>query len=186
MKRDNPAGPEFSFDSATSAVAEAVDKRQHARVPVSVGAEVIDVQTRVRIAGRVTDFGVGGCYVDSMNTFAEGTSVDVFLHWQGRTLQLRALVSYAVTGRSIGMGLSFTGTTAEDGGTLLDWVTGLGEPPRKPEPKPAPVRRESRVAQPGWEESFNRLIALLVQKRVLTESEGVELSGKNSGPGGED
>ena len=84
------------------------------------------------------------------------------------------------------MGLSFTGTTAEDGGTLLDWVTGLGEPPRKPEPKPAPVRRESRVAQPGWEESFNRLIALLVQKRVLTESEGVELSGKNSGPGGED
>jgi hypothetical protein len=102
VKRENfpePPQPEPGLQ----VVAEATEKRQHQRVPVSVGVEIVDARTRVRITGRATDFGVGGCYVDTMNTFAEGTPVDVFLHWQGRTLHLKALVSYAVNDRSIGM-----------------------------------------------------------------------------------
>ena len=62
----------------------------------------------------------GGCYVDTMNTFAKGTPVEVFFHWEGRTLHMHALVSSAVNGRSIGMGLSFIGASVEEGTNLLD------------------------------------------------------------------
>ena len=143
-----------------------------------MGVEIVDAKTRVHITGRATDFGVGGCYVDTMNTFAKGTPVEVFLHWQGRTLHLHALVSYAVNGRSIGMGLSFIGTSVEEGANLLDWITGLGgTPPQESAHEPesrtdggAKLLRAHRL-----EEIVDELVALLVRKQVLTEAEGAEL-----------
>jgi PilZ domain len=176
VKREDALQQTILPDSDPSAVEEAAEKRQHPRVPVSIGVEIVHAKTQVRITGRATDFGVGGCYVDTMNTFAEGTPVDVFLHWQGRTLSLRALVSYVVNGRSIGMGLSFTGTTAESGATLLDWVTGLSsEPPRRPAPKlvSGPESKLPGVQPLG--EIIGQLVTLLVRKQVLTESEAAQL-----------
>jgi hypothetical protein len=176
LHRTNPPKSE----SGLQAVAEAIDKRRHARVPVSLGVEIVDVSTRVRIIGRATDFGVGGCYVDTMNTFAQGTAVEVFFHWEGRTLHMRALVSYAVSGRSIGMGLSFTGTSTEEGANLLDWITGLGgKPPQERVPEPAQETGtggdRKLVRAHRLEEIIDELVALLVRKQVLTETEGAEL-----------
>jgi hypothetical protein len=89
------------------------EKRQHARIPVSIGVEIVDTSTGIQITGRATDVGVGGCYVDTINTFAKGTPVDVTLHWQERVLHMRALVSYVASRGTIGMGLSFIGASAE-------------------------------------------------------------------------
>jgi PilZ domain len=179
VKREDVPQQTILPEPGLQTVAEAVDKRQHARVPVSVGVEILEARTHVRITGRATDFGVGGCYVDTMNTFAEGTPVDVFLHWEGRTLHLRALVSYAVNGRSIGMGLSFTGTSAEEGATLLDWVTGVGggpqQEPRVVEPEIGPGGETKLMRAHRLEEIIDDLVTLLVRRQVLTESEGAEL-----------
>jgi PilZ domain len=163
-----------------AAVEEAAEKRQHPRVPVSVGVEIVEPKTRVRITGRATDFGVGGCYVDTMTTFAPGTAVDVLLHWQGRTLHLHALVSYAVNSRSIGMGLSFTRMSAEEGTTLLDWVTGLGSEPfqnklREPEHAVEPSGETKLMSTNHLESVIHDLVTLLMRKQVLTEKEGAEL-----------
>jgi hypothetical protein len=138
------------------------------------------VETPKSGTGRATDFGVGGCYVDTMNTFAQGTAVEVFFHWEGRTLHMRALVSYAVTGRSIGMGLSFTGTSAEEGANLLDWITGLGgEPSQESTPEAAPelaTGGDTRLVRAHrLEEIIDELVALLVRKQVLTETEGAAI-----------
>lgn len=186
MKREDISQQTILPEPGLQTVAEAVDKRQHPRVPVSVGVEIVETRTHVRITGRATDFGIGGCYVDTMNTFAEGTPVDVFLHWEGRTLHLHALVSYAVNGRSIGMGLSFTGTSAEEGATLLDWVTGLGDGPQQEplqEQEPAiGLGGETRLAREHrLEEIVDDLVTLLVRRQVLTESEGAELHDRISG-----
>ena len=176
LHRSNP--PEST--SSPQAVAEAVEKRQHARVPVSLGVEIVDDATRVRITGRATDFGVGGCYVDTMNTFTKGTAVEVFFHWEGRTLHMHALVSYAVNGRSIGMGLAFTGVSTEEGANLLDWITGLGgKPPQERTPEPEPGAWAGGETRPEKaqriEEAMEELVTLLVCKQVLTEAEGATL-----------
>ena len=183
MKREDVFQPETSAKSCSPAVAEAVEKRQHQRVPVSLGVDIINIETHACITGRATDFGVGGCYVDTVITFAEGTVVDVFLNSQGHKLRLRALVSYTATGRSSGMGLSFTGASAEAGATLLDWVTGLRrEPPQQPEPRPAPQAAAASEGTPAGtlrlQETIGELIALLVRKEMLTPSEGMQLHEK--------
>lgn len=185
MKREDVLQREILPDAGSPTTTEASEKRQHARVPVSIGVEIVDTRTHVRITGRATDFGVGGCYVDTMSTFAEGTPVDVFLHWHGRTLQMRALVSYVVNGRSIGMGLSFTGSSAEAGATLLDWVTGSSSrSPQKSSPRAEPKTGSTSEVEPirgqGLENTIGELLALLVHKRVLTETEGAQLRDKIS------
>jgi len=159
--------------------AEQIEKRRHARYPVSVSAEVIEAKTRARVTGRATDLGVGGCYVDTLNTFAEGTQVEVLLHWEGRTLHCRALVTYAVTGRSIGMGLAFTGTATGQEATLLDWMSGLGgDPLAESEPQAeAEIRstEDTEMAKPlSLQEVVLKLVELLVRKQVLTESEAAQ------------
>ena len=126
MKREDFLQQTDLSDAALSAVQEATEKRQHPRVPVSFGVEIIDTKTQRHVTGRAADFGVGGCYVETKGTFPEGSLVDVFLHRQERRLHLHALVSYA---DGTGMGLAFTGTSPEAGATILDWVTGLGVDP---------------------------------------------------------
>ena len=185
MKREEVLHRTNLPESGLQALADEVEKRQYPRVPVSLGVELVEVQTRVRITGRATDFGVGGCYVDTMNTFTKGTAVEVFLHWEGRTIHLQALVSYVVNDRSIGMGLAFTGTSAQEGANLLDWITGLGAEPPERAPAPRPENRqggEPKLARAHrLEEILDDLVALLVRKQVLSETEGAEIRDRISG-----
>jgi hypothetical protein len=174
-----PASP----DSRLSTIQEATEKRQHPRVPVSFGVEIVNTKTQAHIAGRATDLGVGGCYVESRETFPEGTMVDLFLHSQERRLHLRALVSYAMQGASTGMGLAFTGTSPEAGATILDWVTGLGgesEPSRAAQtPETGAAADQVRRINPYClQDVLGELVALLTHKRLLTEPEGAELRAK--------
>ena len=39
------------------------------RLPVLVDAETVDVNRRTSVTGRATDLGVGGCFVDTIDTF---------------------------------------------------------------------------------------------------------------------
>jgi PilZ domain len=177
-----PASP----DSHLSAIQEATEKRQHPRVPVSFGVEIVNTKTQAHIAGRATDLGVGGCYVETGETFPEGTVVDLFLHSQERRLHLRALVSYAMRDGSTGMGLAFTGTSPEAGATILDWVTGLGgesDPSRATQPPEARAAADQvrRISPHCLQDVLGELVALLTHKRLLTEPEGAELRARLRG-----
>lgn len=179
MKREEIVQPTVPPGSGPQAITEEVDKRRHPRIPVSVAAEVIEAKTRVRVAGRATDLGVGGCYVDALNTFPEGSAVEVLLSWRRRTLQLQALVSYAVTGRSIGtgMGLAFTGISADQGVTLLDWLASLRDEPkqeslREDDAQTASAEKAMVLKSESLKEAIEELVGLLVRKQLLTGSEG--------------
>lgn len=182
VKREDVLQQEILPDAGPPTTAGGAEKRIHPRVPVSIGVEIVDTRTRVRITGRATDFGVGGCYVDTMTTLPKGTQVDVFLQWQTRTLHLRALVTYAVDDRSIGMGLSFIGSATDQETTLLDWMNELGgNPPPRARENAAPQIKsvaETLSTKPlGLKDVVEELVALLVNKRVLTDSEAHRLYG---------
>jgi hypothetical protein len=180
VKREDVLQQAVLPEHGLQATAEQIEKRRHTRFPVSVSAEVIETKTRARVTGRASDLGVGGCYIDTLSTFAEGTQVEVLLHWEGRTLHCHALVTYAVTGRSIGMGLAFTGTAMGQESTLLDWMRGLGGDPRagsqeKAEPETT-AEPEPELAKPaGLKGVVQELIDLLAEKRLLTDSEAARL-----------
>lgn len=176
MKREVVLQQTVLPDPGLQVTAEQIDKRRHTRFPVSVSAEVIEAKTRARVTGRASDLGVGGCYVDTLNTFAEGTQVEVLLHWEGRTLHCHALVTYAVTGRSIGMGLAFTGTASGQESTLLDWMRGLGGDPSlasqdKAEPQITADPERELTKPAGLKGVVQELIDLLARKQLLTDSE---------------
>ena len=165
---------------ASAEPAEQTERREYTRVPVSVDVEIVDNKTGVRISGRATDFGVGGCYVDTLNTLPKGTPVELFLSWQGRTLQMHALVSYAVRDRSIGMGLTFIGTSDQSGVSLLDWMAGLSHDPsgrvqsrRRFEAAPQVETHAQSARHPR--QALHELLVLLAQKHVLSESEVTQL-----------
>lgn len=77
------------------------------------------------------------------------------------------------------MGLAFTGTSIEEGATLLDWLTSLNGEPSLPfadsQPKTASDGGAKPVRARGLEETIDELVALLVSKRVLSQSEGAAL-----------
>lgn len=175
MKQEDVLQQAVLSEPGLQVTAEQVEKRRHTRFPVSVSAEVIEPKTRARVTGRATDLGIGGCYIDTLSTFSEGTQVEVLLHWEGRTLHCRALVTYAVSGRSIGMGLAFTETVAGQEATLLDWMTGLGGPPVVSPDQAGPENpsaAETELAKrPGLKEVVRELVELLLRKQLLTESE---------------
>jgi hypothetical protein len=159
------------------ATAEEIDKRRHTRFSVAVDAEVVETKTLASATGRVTDLGVGGCYIDTFSTFPQGTQVEVRLHWRGRTLQLQAIVSYTLTGKSTGMGLSFTGIVGNQDATLLDWLNGLSdrpaqESPREAEPEVASAGNAKAVKPEDLKQAIEELVGLLVRKQLLTGSEG--------------
>jgi hypothetical protein len=169
VKREDFVETQIVPDSDRAEPDGQTERREHARIAVSADVEIVDAKTGVRISGRATDFGVGGCYVDTLNTLPQGTPVEVSLLWQGRSLQMRALVSYATQERSIGMGLAFIGVSNESGISLLDWMAGLShETPHRVPPPKTESATDPRKA-------LRELLALLVHKQVLSQSEVTQL-----------
>lgn len=169
---------EALLEPGLSAVEEVIEKRRQPRISVSLSAEIVDIKTGVRITGRVTDIGTGGCYVDTMNTFPKDTPIDVFLVWQERTLYLSAFVAYVLNGNAIGMGVAFRGNPAQARATLQEWATELGSTlprARRQTDQQRSAGIKTKLARTHrLEEIMYALIAALMRKGVLTEAEAAE------------
>ena len=124
MKPENRLNQPAAAEPNHLVTLQQVEKRRHPQLPVSVGAETVDLNRRTSVTGRATDLGVGGCFVDTMNPFPEGTQVGVRFTWEGRRFHCRALVTRVVTGR--GMSLAFTEADPDEEASVLEWVSELG------------------------------------------------------------
>ncbi len=171
----SPSLPEEPLKSDT------IQRRSGVRFPVTAAAEVFELGTQTRVAGRCSDLGLGGCYVDTLIPFATGSAVRVRIERDGNSFEAAAVVSYAHV--SLGMGLAFTEIKPADRDVLRRWTAALGgEPP--PEPAPAAAEpeaeAEAETAEAADAESnlrlvLNELIAILVRKKILSETEGARL-----------
>ncbi len=156
-----------SSRSRSSSVSNA-ERRERERFAFSAEAEVIEERTGTRLCGRTSDLGEQGCYVDALNPYPVGTSVEVRIRKERKQFQTEGKVLYSHPG--LGMGIAFTETTREQRSILEDWMlelnsglgTGSTHTPSTPPSEPA---KKENVA-------LKRLIVMLIEKGIVTEAEG--------------
>jgi len=160
-------------DSSKSDSAES-ERRHFPRYSFIASAEATNVKTQVRIKARISDLGRWGCYADTISPFEVGTEVRVQITKE-RLFSAKAKVLYSTVG--MGMGLIFTSVDPIELPVLEKWLAELsGESAVEPADESVPVQdHDSPNPQQELRElrrAFNQLIAMLVRKGTLTDSEG--------------
>jgi hypothetical protein len=150
------------------------ERRKIPRYAVNADSEVEEPRVQAKINGRMTDLGLGGCYVDAMMTFPVDTVVHMRMMREDLKFEADARVTFSKPG--LGMGLMFTELTAAHKRYLTEWVDELSGTERIVAPatkstalndEEAGVRSEQTVVQ--------QLITLLMRKAVVTPAEYEEL-----------
>ena len=80
------------------------ERRRGPRYPFIASAELIEQKADVRIASRVSELGMGGCYLDMMNPFPTGTLVLVKISAGEDFFQAKARVVYSQLNMGAGLG----------------------------------------------------------------------------------
>ncbi len=170
------AGDPFHKYSGTTvrAVEKQNERRRIPRYAVNADSEVEEPKVRAKINGRMTDLGLGGCYVDAMMTFPVDTVVHMRMTRDDLDFEADAKVVYAKPG--LGMGLAFTDLTSGHRKYLTEWVDELSGTERIVEQSTkstplddveAGIRSEQTVVQ--------QLVTLLMRKAVITHAEFEDL-----------
>lgn len=100
---------------------QAAKRRSVRRCPFVASAEVIELSSGTLLSGRTSELGLGGCYVDSLNPFPEGTLVRLRLLRDQGTFETKAKVVYCDP--TFGMGLAFTDMMSDQRSLLETWLT---------------------------------------------------------------
>jgi hypothetical protein len=97
------------------------ERRRHSRFPLTASIKVIESKSGVGITGRTNDLGLGGCYVDCMNSFPVGADVLVRIMRGEDLFETQAKVAYSQIG--MGMGLEFVSTVPAHRQLLQKWLS---------------------------------------------------------------
>lgn len=146
------------------------ERRKIPRYAVNADSEVEEPRVRAKINGRMTDIGLGGCYVDAMMTFPVDTPVHVRMKREDMYFEADAKVVFSKQG--LGMGLAFTELTSAHRKYLAEWVEELSGNERIVE-KPArntPLSDEE-AGERSDQMALQQLIKVLLQRDVITQSD---------------
>ena len=162
------AGPQPSGKKNT----EAREQRNEPRYPFVAQVVVVDERGGARISARISDLSLGGCYIDTLNPFPLGTTVQLRIHKNDQIFDARASTASSHTGS--GMGLLLAEMTPQQRSMLAGWLDECVAPSRSSLTAPLPAeetehrdRRDRLLAV--------KLIRSLVQKGVLSQSEAAVL-----------
>jgi len=147
VDRKNKLTRSESVPPATSPGAQAAERRLYARFPFTAEAIVTELRSQTRVAGRSSDLGSGGCYIDTMSTLPVGTGVRIQLKHEHRTFEALAIVAYAH--HSLGMGLSFVTIEPNDRTLLEQWIAPISDAAAAQIPEPPPATTQSAGPQSG-------------------------------------
>jgi hypothetical protein len=87
------------------------NQRSVRRCPLVASAEVTDLHSGTRLSARISELGVGGCYVDALTPFPEGTQVKLRIIRNQGAFESIGKVVY--THANFGMGVAFTNVTPD-------------------------------------------------------------------------
>ena len=104
------------------------ERRFALRHSVSASANLIELESWIRLEGRCSDLSVTGCYIDTINPFPEKAKVRLRLTNRQSTLEVDAEVITHHVG--MGMGLVFDGLGPEQASVLVDWLSKRAAPPQ--------------------------------------------------------
>jgi hypothetical protein len=103
-------------------------RRSVRRCALVASVQVTDLRSGATLSARISELGVGGCYVDALNPFPEGTLVALRILRDQGVFETNAKVAYCDP--RFGMGLAFIDMTPEHRSLLENWlaeiVTQLG------------------------------------------------------------
>jgi PilZ domain-containing protein len=146
------------------------ERRKIPRYAVNADSELEEPRVRAKINGRMTDIGLGGCYVDAMMTFPVDT--DVHMRMTRKDLKFEADAKVVFSTPGLGMGLAFTNLTAAHRRYLSEWVDELSGTERiiAPPTKSTPLDDEE-AGERSDQVALQQLIKVLLQRDVITQSE---------------
>ena len=96
------------------------ERRRAERHPFIASAEVEDIAVGSRLPSRISDLSTGGCYVDTVNPFPNGTQVRVKIFTATQQFESPATVVYSH--QHLGMGLNFREPAPEHQAVLQSWL----------------------------------------------------------------
>jgi hypothetical protein len=96
-------------------------RRSVRRCTLVASAEVTELSSGTLLSGRTSELGLGGCYVDSLNPFPEGTLVGLRILRDQGVFETKAKVVYCDP--TFGMGMAFTDMTRDQRSLLETWLT---------------------------------------------------------------
>ncbi len=100
-----------------------IDKRRTPRYQFIASAELIEESADVRIASRVSELSLHGCYLDMMNPFPTGTQVLVKISAGDAFFEARSKVVYAQ--HNMGAGVAFQQIKPDSQVVLERWIDDL-------------------------------------------------------------
>jgi PilZ domain len=98
------------------------ERRRTPRYAFIASAELIEEKADVRIASRVSELGLHGCYLDMMNPFPQGTMVLVKIAAGDMFFEARAKIVYSQL--NMGAGVGFLQISPEAQAVLERWLDG--------------------------------------------------------------
>jgi len=96
------------------------EKRRSTRYPFIASAELIEEKADVRIASRVSELSLHGCYLDMMNPFPMGTLVLVKIAAGDAFFQAKGKIIYSQM--NMGAGVSYLQIEPESQAVLERWL----------------------------------------------------------------
>jgi hypothetical protein len=96
------------------------NQRSVRRCPLVASAEVTDLHSGTRLSARISELGVGGCYVDALTPFPEGTLVKLRILRDQGMFESNGKMVY--THANFGMGIAFTSVTSDQRSILEAWI----------------------------------------------------------------
>lgn len=125
---NDPSKQAFPGGAARSSQAgEYANRRKAPRFPFIAEVEVTDNNSGAKLSARVSEIGLHGCYVDTLNPFPEGSLVHIHIHKDDGVFQAPAKVMYVHAG--LGMGICFQDSAPDHLATLKKWITQLEQGP---------------------------------------------------------
>ena len=99
-----------------------LDKRRSPRYSFIASAELIDERADVRIASRVSELSLHGCYLDMMNPFPKGTLVVVKIAAGDAFFKAKSKIIYSQP--NMGAGVVFLQVEPDSQASLERWLDG--------------------------------------------------------------
>jgi hypothetical protein len=98
-------------------------QRSVRRCPLVASAQVTELLSATLLSARTSEIGIGGCYIDALNPFPEGSLVSLRIIRDQGVFETKAKVVYCDP--SFGMGLAFTEMTPDQRSLLEDWLAAI-------------------------------------------------------------
>jgi hypothetical protein len=168
----------MSSDNRTesnNAVAVPEERRRNLRYAFSATVEAVENQSGTKVIGRTSDLGLGGCYVDTLSPFPVGSEIKITIVRENENFNAQAKVVYSMMG--MGMGVAFVSAQPKQVRIFQRWLQEIsGQLVASQESHTAATSdTPTQETQTLKNVVLSDLIMTLMQKKVLTESEGKDL-----------